>query len=972
MRFPLPLRVLGTRALFVAWLCCLHALSALAATERGFPLITVYPPEVHKAGPQNFDIVQDAHGMLYVGNLQGLLTYDGAWWRLIKLPEDQAAIALAASHDGQLGIGLVNDFGTLVPGRNGAPQFRSLLPLLPQSAREFGDVRGVCAMDSGFLFVTEHNLLVWDGKNGVRVAATHTPTEGTRGCFSDAHEVYLRSPAGLHRFDPRTFAITPTPITHRVVLMLRHADGSLIAAVRDEGLFALRNGKAEPFAPEASKWIVGKAITGGCRLHDGRLVITSRQDGVLIVNADGSIGEIIQDKSGLPDAVLSGAFADREGSLWLSMEGPIVRVDVASPVSLFDARRGLPGSMADVVRHQGTLYAASSHGLFVFEESGFAHRVEGISEGVWTLASVDDELLVGTVKGVYTLRNGGKPQLAMKSDGEVYDMFRSRSDPSRVWLAERAGVTSMHRDAKGIWTPERMIPNSPQYLSSILEHDGTIWCGTVFDGVARIDDPTAAARVTRYDSGEMNVYEIGGRVVIVRAAGEVLSLDSHNHLIRDPLLGHLNAPRGFFVLIEDPRGNVWMNSTPPRVVVKTANGYAREGQPLVSVTASDIQAMRATDDGAIWFASDKGLFRYEPQAAPQVAAQPPPVIRRVVAGNEQVLFAGGIAGPATATLRHDFRRMRIEVAPMSYRPGVTYQYRLSPIDAGWSAWTEEPFIDFTTLEAGDYTFRIRARGPATEPSEPATWQFSVMPPWYRARWAYALWMLLTIAAIVLVIAVRTQRLQRQATRLRALVDAKTAELQQTVELLEQANERLEALSLADDLTNIANRRYFQRALADEWNRARRREQPLALILLDLDHFKDLNDRRGHPAGDEALRRVGRFLAETIRRSGEVVARYGGEEFAILLPGVETEDAVRVAEALREGIERLQIAYDASGHRRMTASCGVAAITPLPDLAVEDLVAHADRALYAAKHSGRNCVRLADGARSGTWLRDASA
>ena len=228
-----------------------------------------------------------------------------------------------------------------------------------------------------------------------------------------------------------------------------------------------------------------------------------------------------------------------------------------------------------------------------------------------------------------------------------------------------------------------------------------------------------------------------------------------------------------------------------------------------------------------------------------------------------------------------------------------------------------------------------------------------------------------MAVIALITWIRTASLRRQAETLRARVAEKTAELQQTVKLLEQANTQLEALSLEDDLTGIANRRSFERALSEEWNRAKRHEHPLALILLDLDHFKDLNDRRGHPAGDDCLRRVGAFLAETIRRSGEVVARYGGEEFAILLPGVDAEGAIRVAEALRAGIENLGVPYGPGG-KRMTASCGVAALIPVPELTAESLVSGADRALYAAKHSGRNCVRVADETTTGTWLRDVSA
>jgi diguanylate cyclase (GGDEF)-like protein len=349
-----------------------------------------------------------------------------------------------------------------------------------------------------------------------------------------------------------------------------------------------------------------------------------------------------------------------------------------------------------------------------------------------------------------------------------------------------------------------------------------------------------------------------------------------------------------------------------------------------------------------------------------VLPQPAPLIRRIVAG-DQIL-----SGTAKTDLRHDFGRMRIEFAPASYRPGISYQYRLDPIDTHWSDWGSEPFIDYTTLEPNDYTFRLRARGPAMNPSKETQWSFSVRPPWYRTRLATALWLLLAIAAILAVIRVRTRTLRRQAEKLRAKVAEKTAELQQTVELLEAANTQLEALSLEDDLTGIANRRSFERALADEWNRARRHEQSLALILLDLDHFKELNDRRGHPAGDDCLRRVGAFLSDTIRRSGEVVARYGGEEFAILLPGVDADVAIRVAETLRDGIERLSVPYGNGSGRRVTASCGVASMVPDARVTPEGLVASADRALYAAKHSGRNCVRVADETTTGTWLRDVSA
>ena len=946
---------------------------SLTAAERGLPLISVYPAEVHKAGPQTFAVAQDARGVLYFGNLHGLLSYDGAWWRLRKLPDEQAPLSMATDPRGRVALGLVNDLGTLERGPTGSLDFRSLMPLVPEKKRTIGDVRNVCWTSAGFLFVTEKSLLLWNGSS-MRVGAESDRETTPRDCYVDDGTVYLRGPKGLQTFDPATFQVKPAGLEGRVQLVVGGPGRTIIAAVRDQGLFSIVDGKAKPFAPAASAWLKDKLVSSGCALRDGRIVIATRQNGIMILSPSGEIEQLIGEDAGLPDAILNKVFVDREGSLWLAMEGPLVRIDLASPITVFDARHGIRGSAGDVERFNGKLYGVTSHGLYRIEQDGSTSIVKGLKESPWRLLPLEDEMLVGTTKGLYSIGRTGAVQHVVDKDLEIYAFARSTSDPARVWIAARAGIASIRR-SNGKWVDEGLLAGTPEYISSVEEHEGAVWAGTVFDGILRIDKPrTPSQTVKKYGHGEMTVFKLAGRVILVDARGAILQIDSSGHLSPDSLLGHITAPRGFFIVAEDERGSIWINSTPPMMFARNADGtYAREGHPLVSVTAADIQNIRI-EKNVVWFAADKGLFRYEQSVSKEpVLPQPAPLIRRVVAGESRVLYADAMTQTTPPLLPHNFGRIRIEFAPASYRPGVSYQYRLDPIDTAWSEWMSEPFIDYTTLGAENYVFRLRSRGPAMTPSPETHWSFDVRPPWYRAPWAYALWALLLIGAVFAVIWLRTSSLHRQAQTLRETVAERTLELQNTVKLLEEANIQLEALSLEDDLTGIANRRSFERALADEWNRGRRHRQPLSLILLDLDHFKQLNDRRGHPAGDDCLRRVGAFLGETIRRSGEVVARYGGEEFAILLPGVGAEGALRVAEALRDGIERLGIPYGpGSTEKRMTASCGAAAMTPLPEIPAESLVANADRALYAAKHSGRNCVRLADETTTGKWLRDVSA
>lgn len=173
-------------------------------------------------------------------------------------------------------------------------------------------------------------------------------------------------------------------------------------------------------------------------------------------------------------------------------------------------------------------------------------------------------------------------------------------------------------------------------------------------------------------------------------------------------------------------------------------------------------------------------------------------------------------------------------------------------------------------------------------------------------------------------------------------------------LIGRAEARLSALSLTDGLTGLNNTRYFLSRMSEAWADAYRRAHPVALILLDLDRFKMVNDKYGHAGGDHTLTNVAATLKAAIRES-EVAARIGGEEFAILLPNTTAEQARVAAERVRKAIAECDIVLDDGRHISVTASLGVAAMTPRSRNNLEALHASADRALYQAKDAGRNCV-----------------
>lgn len=182
------------------------------------------------------------------------------------------------------------------------------------------------------------------------------------------------------------------------------------------------------------------------------------------------------------------------------------------------------------------------------------------------------------------------------------------------------------------------------------------------------------------------------------------------------------------------------------------------------------------------------------------------------------------------------------------------------------------------------------------------------------------------------------------------------ELRKAKTSLEKMNRSLEQLTLQDSLTGLGNRRLFDTALIDEFQRARRAGTPLALLMIDVDYFKRYNDLYGHPAGDECLRQLGETLAESGCRPGDVAVRYGGEELAVLLPDTDEDGAIAMGERFRRAVLVQAIAHAGNPESVVTVSIGAAACRPGQDASSrEALVVAADKALYAAKAAGRNQV-----------------
>jgi len=184
------------------------------------------------------------------------------------------------------------------------------------------------------------------------------------------------------------------------------------------------------------------------------------------------------------------------------------------------------------------------------------------------------------------------------------------------------------------------------------------------------------------------------------------------------------------------------------------------------------------------------------------------------------------------------------------------------------------------------------------------------------------------------------------------VQERTLELNIALQELESANQELERKNVLDELTGLHNRRFYDQKIQAEYRRSRRNLTPLSLVIIDIDHFKSVNDTYGHLAGDQCLVWLSQLVKQSLKRSTDKAFRYGGEEFCLILPDTEPQGAVLLAEQLRESISEQAFRYQ-NIEIPLTISCGISTYQQEKFITAEQIFAGADKALYQAKHNGRN-------------------
>ena len=702
--------------------------------------------------------------------------------------------------------------------------------------------------------------------------------------------------------------------------------------------------------------------------------------------------EALGTDDGKPSNRILSLLKDQQGSLWVGTNGGLFRLRHA-PFTSLNHQHGLADDFVRAVLPlaDGSVLAGTSRGVDRIENDRiqpFTHPSPLLRESILSIAQdANGTLWFGSYShGLFSIDTAGKEQHFTREHGLWTNEVRAilPAEDGSLWIGTSRGLNRWHQGQIERYDMDSGLPGN--YIMALYQTaDQRVWIGTG-SGVAYHANQT----FTTIDLQQQDGAEF---------AFGFLEIPHHQHLwmttdrglVRyDQANGHLaiiGRQAGlpfdkYFQVVLDQQEHLWLSSNRGmlRIELSAANALLAgelselpvdhfaeaDGMHSAQANGGSNPAAALHPDGSVWVATAGGVIMTRPETLASFSEFIPPIVIEDIRVDGEPSSAEALQALPAGT-----QRIELHYAGLAYvmSQHIRYRTRLQGFDHDWIERGHQPYTELTNLPPGHYQFKVIAAYPDGEWSpQPATLAIYIAPYLWQRPGFWLSILLLSILGVVGLIRWRLYRLQQAAAHLQQQVAEKTIELQLKADHLQQSNqeksELLEQLRMQseafarqarqDSLTGLANRRVFDEALSQEFKRTKRHQHPLCLVLIDIDHFKQVNDNWSHAIGDQVLIRVAASLQEQCRNT-DIVARWGGEEFALLLPETGLPEVMQFCDRLRAEVSRLDFSDVASG-LAITISIGVA--DSMRCQQPEALLSQADKALYQAKSLGRNQVCVA--------------
>lgn len=754
-----------------------------AQNTIGLPDIINYAKQQYAGGGQNWDVSIGPNGRMYFANTEGLLTFDGHFWKMYGIPNKTCVRSVNVDSNGRVYVGAQDEFGYYFPDRSGTLRYHSLRHLLPTGKRQLADVWDIELHGDIVFFRTNDRILAYQGDTIIAYPATLE----WRKMYKTTHGLYAQERRqGLLQYEDgvwRTVCNDPVLENILVTALMDDEYGNLLITTLKDGLFTITGNRLQRKRTEADAIFYSGRIYCAIPLSDEELAIGTTSNGCYILNRQS--GKLVQRfgmDEGLQNNNVLQLFADERRNIWLALDNGIglVRYNTFIKQIYPDKKNLLTTYTASV--HNNRLYLGTSDGVYStlldgatdFSNSKNSFEfVQNTNGQVWNLASVNGRLLLGHHEGTLLIEENKATSLLNNEGCWLFKTSAASSD--QVLIGTYHGLYEMSASGNGITKPH-YLPGLMESLRFLVQgNNNTVWSSHPYRGIYKITTGKEGITYTLYTAKnglpsdyENYVFRLKGNPVIATKNGLYEYNEKKDSFQRSslyPILG--NTAIQF--LTEDAKGNIWFISNKRPGIVdfkKPSNGnpytiiYFPE---LKQQIVSGFEFIYPYNEENVFLAAEKGIFHINYRKYLQTAAGPAISIGKVIATGktDSLIFGGYFADEHRLLTRqnksinielpHAWHNFRFEFASPAadQGSGIEYSYQLAGFDNGWSEWAPKTEKEYTNLPYGRYVFIVKARDNLGHLSPPVEYTFTILPAWYQTTTARAIYALLLISLLFL-------------------------------------------------------------------------------------------------------------------------------------------------------------------------------------------------------------------------------
>lgn len=763
---------------------------------------------------QNWSITQDDDGLLYYGNEKRILIYDGEQWDAIRASEYGGFVtSLLNDKSGNIYVGSYGEFGKLVSDSIGKKTYISLSDDLDMEDSFFSNVWRIFKYQEKIVFFTEEKIFFLENNT---LKSIDPQTSFHLAFVVDDHLFIRQRDIGLMVWEKGKFKKVPNGDLFKKygifeIFSIEPKQKYLIIT-QELGAFYYFPQKTKnaiiPIENQFRNELINSNVFGGVLLSDGKIALNTSQKGVLIINQNAEIENILNTKTGIKDNDVKKIFEDSNGDLWLALNTGICRVNYSSQISNFNTKAGLTGDVIAISIYNNQLFAGTTNGLFEYNSTDQLFvKNKKIVKPVYQLKNIKNKLIISSELGLFELDK--KNQLlkisdinkakfsffekdnvlfvAGKNSVEIYQHYHSR------WIKKKE-ITDIHLNDVTALISQKNLNDSLEF-----------WIGTLNDGVYCIK-LSMNFDFSHQHFGLEDGLNPSWIVPFKTDSGVVFG--SVSGLLKYTELNEINdtldsSYKGFFepsnyLNLESDAVNIFKNTGNKVWLCKNGNIFSfdkiqntYDSLSFVGIELGKINTFYIHGPN-IFIGGNDGISYVNLEKKKDFTRQFAFNLRKISTKNGNNIYCGNQEHQKTLNIDYNQNTLTFNFAALYMDNGKSaeYSYYIDNYDDKWSEWSSLSKVVYKRISPGNYVFHAKTRNIYNTESSIKSFSFKILPPFYLTIWAYIFYGILFLVFLWIMLKLYTRKLQKDKMRLEKIIQERTIEIRQQKDEIETQKEEI--------------------------------------------------------------------------------------------------------------------------------------------------------------------------------------